>query len=69
MGLLGGGLALFGLRGLYRYLEGNPVQLSPLFNQFLAASFLPASTAGNLVLLGVIAGATGGLLSLRKLSL
>ena len=47
----------------------NPVTISPLFNQILTVSFLPASTAGNLVLLGLFAGAAGGLLSLRKLSL
>ena len=69
LGALGGGLALGALEGVYRYLARNPGTTVPLFNELLTASFLPPATAWTLVLLGFAAGALGGLLSLRKLSL
>jgi cell division transport system permease protein len=69
MGALGGGLALGALQGTYQYLARNPGKMVPLFNDLLTASFLPPSTSWLLVLLGFAAGALGGLLSLRKISL
>ncbi len=69
MGALGGGLALAALQGTCRYLARNPAAATPLFSDLLTASFLPPSTSWLLVLLGFGAGALGGILSLRKLSL
>ena len=69
LGALGGGLALLTLRGIYRYLATHPERLVPLFSQLFAASFLPASISVTLVLLGLGAGAAGGLLSLRRINL
>jgi len=69
MGALGGGFALAALQGIYQYLARNPGKMAPLFNDLLTASFLPPSTSWLLVLLGFAAGALGGLLSLRKISL
>ena len=69
MGALGGGMALGALRGIHGYLARNPGRMVPLFKDLLTASFLPPSTSWLLVLLGFAAGALGGLLSLRKLSL
>lgn len=69
LGALGGGLALLTLRGIYRYLATHPERLVPLFSQLFAASFLPASISATLVLLGLGAGAAGGLLSLRRINL
>jgi len=69
MGALGGGFALAALQGTYRYLARNPGKMAPLFHSLLTASFLPPSTSWLLVLLGFAAGALGGLLSLRKISL
>ncbi len=69
LGGLGGGFALGALRGIHRALARHPGATVPLFNDLLTASFLPSSTAWLLILLGVAAGALGGLLSLRKISL
>jgi cell division transport system permease protein len=69
LGTCGGGIALASLRGFHRYLVRNPEKMVPLFNDLFTASFLPVSSAWALVLLGLGAGALGGLLSLRKLSL
>lgn len=69
LGALGGGLALLTLRGIYRYLAIHPERLVPLFSQLFAASFLPPSISATLVLLGLGAGAAGGLLSLRRINL
>jgi cell division transport system permease protein len=69
LGALGGGIALACLRGIHRYLVLHPAKIVPFFNDLFAASFLPLSTIWLLVLLGISAGAFGGLLSLRKISL
>jgi cell division transport system permease protein len=69
MGAMGGGFALAALEGIHRYLAGHPGKLVPFFHDLFTASFLPPSSAWFLVLLGLAAGALGGLLSLRKISL
>mgnify|MGYP001055409535 CR=1 FL=1 len=69
LGALGGGFALAVLQGIYRYLARNPGKMVSLFHSLLSASFLPPSISWLLVLLGFAAGALGGLLSLRKISI
>jgi cell division transport system permease protein len=69
LGALGGGLALAGLGGIYRFLERRPEAVVPLFREVLAAAFLPGSTCALLVVMGVFAGALGGTLSLRRVSM
>jgi cell division transport system permease protein len=68
LGALGGGLALAALEGIYRYLARHSGEMVPLFHDLLASSFLTPASAWSLVLLGLMAGALGGLLSLRKIS-
>jgi len=69
LGALGGGLSLGALYGLHRRLAASPEGIVPVLRDLLTASFLPQSTASLLLLLGLAAGALGGLLSLRKISL
>jgi cell division transport system permease protein len=69
MGALGGGAALGALEEIHRYLLRHPERLVPLFNDLFTASFLPASSSWLLVILGFAAGALGGLLSLRRISI
>jgi len=68
MGTCGGALALAALRGIHRYLTENPARVVPLLRDLLAISFLPQTTAAFLILLGLTAGALGGILSLRRIS-
>jgi cell division transport system permease protein len=69
MGALGGGIALGALEEIHRYLLRHPGTLVPLFSDLFTASFLPPSSSWLLVLMGFAAGALGGLLSLRKVSI
>jgi hypothetical protein len=69
MGALGGGAALGVLEEIHRYLLRHPETMVPLFNDLFTASFLPASSSWLLVILGFAAGALGGLLSLRRISI
>ena len=69
LGTLGGGLSLGALYALHRQLEKSQGGVVPVLRDLLTTSFLPVSTTVLLLLLGLIAGALGGLLSLRKISL
>jgi cell division transport system permease protein len=69
LGTLGGGLSLSALYAIHRHLATSQASLVPVLRDLLTASFLPRSTIALLLLLGLTAGALGGLLSLRKISL
>ena len=69
LGTLGGGLSLGALYLIHRRLATSQGSLVPVLRDLLTASFLPQSTSALLLLLGLLAGALGGLLSLRKISL
>ncbi len=69
LGALGGGLSLGALYAIHRHLAASQGSIVPVLRDLLTASFLPQSTSTLLLLLGLAAGALGGLLSLRKISL
>lgn len=69
LGALGGGLSLVALYAIHRHLAASQGSFVPVLRDLLTASFLPQSTSTLLLLLGLAAGALGGLLSLRKISL
>ena len=69
LGALGGGISLGLLYGLHRRLAAGWGQPVPLLRDLLSASFLPGSSWMLLLGLGLAAGALGGLLSLRRISL
>ena len=69
LGTLGGGLSLGALYAIHRHLAASQESFVPVLGDLLTASFLPQSTSTLLLLLGLAAGALGGLLSLRKISL
>ena len=69
LGALGGGLSLVALYAIHRHLAASQASFVPVLRDLLTASFLPQSTSTLLLLLGLAAGALGGLLSLRKISL
>ncbi|MCI0407930.1 MAG: FtsX-like permease family protein, partial [Acidobacteria bacterium] len=69
LGILGGGLSLGALYAIHRHLAASQGSLVPVLRDLLTTSFLPRSTSTLLLLLGLAAGALGGLLSLRKISL
>ena len=68
LGALGGVLSLAALYAIYRRLAGSRGSLAPFLQDLLTASFLPRSTVALLLLLGLAAGALGGMLSLRRIS-
>jgi cell division transport system permease protein len=69
LGALGGGISLGALYAIHNHLEKTQGSLLPVLRNLLTASFLPGSTAALLLFLGLAAGALGGLLSLRKISM
>ncbi len=69
LGFLGGGISLALLYGLHRRLAGGWGQPVPLLRDLMSGSFLPGSSWALLLALGFLAGAVGGLLSLRRISL
>ncbi|MCI0567782.1 MAG: ABC transporter permease [Acidobacteria bacterium] len=69
LGILGGVLSLGALYAIHRHLAASQGGLVPVLRDLLTTSFLPRSTSTLLLLLGLAAGALGGLLSLRKISL
>jgi len=68
LGILGGGLSLGALYAIHRHLANSQASLVPVLRELLTASFLPQSSSALLLLLGLLAGALGGLLSLRRIS-
>jgi cell division transport system permease protein len=68
LGILGGGLSLGALYAIHRHVANSQASLVPVLRELLTASFLPQSTSALLLLLGLLAGALGGLLSLRRIS-
>jgi len=68
LGIVGGGLSLGALYAIHRRLATSQGSVVPVLRDLLTASFLPQSTSILLLLLGLTAGALGGLLSLRRIS-
>jgi cell division transport system permease protein len=68
LGIIGGSLSLAALYAIYRRLAGSRGNLAPFLQDLLTASFLPRTTVALLLLLGLAAGALGGMLSLRRMS-
>jgi len=68
LGIVGGGLSLTALYAIYRRLAASQGSVAPFLQDLLTASFLPRSTMVLLLLLGLGAGALGGILSLRRIS-
>ena len=68
LGIVGGGLSLTALYTIYRRLAASQGSVAPFLQDLLTASFLPRSTMVLLLLLGLGAGALGGILSLRRIS-